>query len=70
MCIRDSYFNVYDRHPDTGVEFVGYQLPMVPEAIALAKEAAHEIPQAVSYTHLDVYKRQQGAYRIEKMNRR
>ena len=41
----DDYFNVYDRHPDTGVEFVGYQLPMVPEAIALAKEAAHEIPQ-------------------------
>jgi hypothetical protein len=41
----DDYFNVYDRHPDTGVEFVGYQLPMVPEAIELAKKAAREVPQ-------------------------
>ena len=41
----DDYFNVFDKHPDTGIPLVGYQLPMVPEAIALAKEAAHEIPQ-------------------------
>lgn len=41
----DDYFNVYDKHPDTGIVFQGYQLPMVDEAIALAKEAAREIPQ-------------------------
>ncbi len=41
----DDYFNVYESHPDTGVGFVGYQLPMVPEAIALAKRAAFVIPQ-------------------------
>ena len=39
------YFNVYDKHPDTGIPFVGYQLPMVPQAIAFAKQAACEIPQ-------------------------
>lgn len=41
----DDYFNVYESHPDTGVEFIGYQLPMVSEAIALAKRAAFVIPQ-------------------------
>lgn len=41
----DDYFNVYEKHPDTDVTFVGYQLPMVPEAIALAKQAAMVLPQ-------------------------
>ena len=41
----DDYFNVYEKHPDTGIVLQGYQLPMVPQAIALAKEAAREIPQ-------------------------
>lgn len=41
----DDYFNVYDRHPDTGVVFQGYQLPMVQEAVALAKRAARKVPQ-------------------------
>lgn len=41
----DDYFNVFSAHPDTGVVFEGYQLPMVPEAIALAKKAALVLPQ-------------------------
>ena len=41
----DDYFHLYDRHPDTGIPLVGYQLPMVPEAIALAKEAAQVFPR-------------------------
>lgn len=41
----DDYFNVFTAHPDTGVVFEGYQLPMVPEAIALAKEAAKVLPR-------------------------
>ena len=41
----DDYFHVYDKHPDTGIPLVGYQLPMVPEAIAMAREAACVIPQ-------------------------
>ena len=40
----DDYFEVYDRHPDTGIVLKGYQLPMVPEAIALAKELALQVP--------------------------
>lgn len=41
----DDYFNVYDRHPDTGIVFKGYQLPMHKEAIEFAKRAARVIPQ-------------------------
>lgn len=41
----DDYFNVFEKHPDTGITFMSYQLPMVPEAIALAKQAAMVIPQ-------------------------
>lgn len=41
----DDYFNVFEKHPDTGVTFKGYRIPMLPEAIALAKQAALEIPQ-------------------------
>ena len=41
----DDYFNVYDRHPDTGIPLVGYQLPMIEEAKAMACEAAREIPE-------------------------
>ena len=48
-CIRtpatDDYFHVYDKHPDTGIPLVGYQLPMVQEAIALAKDAAQVFPR-------------------------
>lgn len=40
----DDYFDVYERHPDTGIVLKGYQLPMVPQAIALAKEAAMHFP--------------------------
>jgi hypothetical protein len=41
----DDYFNIFESHPDTGVKFEGYTIPMLDEAIALAKEAAREIPQ-------------------------
>ena len=41
----DDYFNVFEKHPDTGITFMDYQLPMVPEAIALAKQAAMVLPQ-------------------------
>ena len=41
----DDYFNIYDRHPDTGIVFKGYQLPMVPEAVAFAKKIAMVAPE-------------------------
>lgn len=41
----DDYFNIYETHPDTGIRFEGYQLPMVPEAISLAKKASLVVPE-------------------------
>ncbi|MDR0889974.1 MAG: coenzyme F420-0:L-glutamate ligase [Oscillospiraceae bacterium] len=41
----DDYFHIYNKHPDTGIVFNGYALPMVQEAIALAKEASAVVPQ-------------------------
>lgn len=41
----DDYFNVYETHPDTGIRFEGYQLPMVQEAVAFARKAALVVPQ-------------------------
>ena len=35
----------YDKHPYTGVELVGYQLPYIPEAIRMVKQAAMEVPR-------------------------
>lgn len=41
----DDYFNVYEEHPTTHIPFMGYQLPMVQEAVAFAKEAAKVVPE-------------------------
>lgn len=41
----DDYFHVYDAHPDTGIRFEGYALPMLKEAVALAKQAALVVPE-------------------------
>lgn len=41
----DDYFNIFEAHPDTKIKFKGYQLPMVKDAITLAKEAAKVVPQ-------------------------
>ncbi len=41
----DDYFNIFEKHPDTGIEFKGYQLPMHKQAIELAKKAALVVPE-------------------------
>ncbi len=41
----DDYYNIFEGHPDTGVVFKGYQVPMVQEAVAMAKEAAMVVPE-------------------------
>lgn len=41
----DDYFNIYETHPDTGIRFEGYQLPMVQEAVDFARKAALVVPQ-------------------------
>lgn len=52
-CAHTSALINYDEHPYTGVKLIGYQLPYVKEAVALAKKAALEIPQ-VKYVGWDV----------------
>ncbi len=44
----------YDAHPYTGVKFVGYKLPYVKEACALAKKAALEVPE-IGFVGWDVF---------------
>ena len=41
----DDYYHIFERHPDTGIEFKGYQVPMVKEAMELVKEAAMVVPE-------------------------
>lgn len=41
----DDFFHVYDRHPDTGILFQGYRIPMLHEAVTLAKQAAQVVPE-------------------------
>ena len=44
---------VYEEQPDTHVRLVGYQLPFVPEAVAMCLEAARVVPQ-IRYVGWDV----------------
>lgn len=39
-----SDLRTLDKHPDTGIELVGYEVPYVREAIELCKKAALEVP--------------------------
>lgn len=41
----DDYFHVYDCHPDTGIAFKGYSIPMLADAVKLAKQAAQVVPE-------------------------
>ncbi len=57
----------YDKHPYTGVKFVGYQLVYIKEAIELVKKAALEIPQ-IKYVGWDVAITEKGPVIIEGNN--
>lgn len=41
----DDFSHILESHPDTGITFNGYQLPMIPEAVEMAKEAMWVIPE-------------------------
>lgn len=45
--------NVYEKHPKTKTEIVGFQVPMFKEAVKLVKEAAKEVPE-IGYVGWDV----------------
>lgn len=54
----------YDRHPDTGVPFVGYPIPKLPEALSLVRRAALVIPQ-IGHIGWDVAITPNGAVIVE-----
>ena len=49
----DEKNRVYDKHPVTGVRFVGYQIPMWAQCVEMAKKAALEVPQ-IGYVGWDI----------------
>jgi len=55
---------IYDEHPDTHIKLVGYQIPFVPEAVAMCLEAARVVPQ-VRYVGWDVAISREGPEFIE-----
>jgi len=55
---------VYEEHPDTHIRLPGYQLPFVPEAVAMCLEAARVVPQ-VRYVGWDVAVSRDGPEFIE-----
>ncbi len=55
----------FDRHPDTGVEFVGYQMPMVKEAVELCCKAALEVAPQVRFVGWDAFVTENGVGIIE-----
>ena len=55
---------IYPEHPDTHIPLPGYQLPFVPEAVAMCLEAALVVPQ-VRYVGWDVALSKEGPEFIE-----
>ncbi len=55
---------LYDRHPLTGTEFVGFQIPFWKESLALCKKAALLVPQ-LGYIGWDVAVTEKGPTIIE-----
>lgn len=43
----------YLKHPDTGVEFIGYQIPKWDELVVLAKKLAGSLPERINYIGWD-----------------
>lgn len=54
----------YDKHPITGVSFVGFEVPCYEEAVALVKKASFMIPQ-VQYVGWDVAISEKGPVLVE-----
>ena len=50
----------YQNHPDTGVKFIGYQIPKWNELVALAKELASGLPPRINYIGWDFVLTPQG----------
>ena len=55
----------FDSHPDTGVPFKGYKLPMVREAVDLCRAAALEVSPAIRFIGWDAFITEKGVGIIE-----
>lgn len=40
----DELGNIYDKHPDTGVDFIGFEVPEFAKALEMARELARIVP--------------------------
>lgn len=60
----DKAQNIYDRHPETGVQFVGYKLPCWQEALDMCRQASLVTP-AVRYVGWDVAVSPDGVQLVE-----
>lgn len=45
---------IFEKHPDTGIPFIGFQIPYFKEAMELVKKASLEVPE-IRYIGWDVY---------------
>lgn len=60
----DKNDNVYEKHPKTKTDIVGFKVPMFKEAVKLVKEAAKEVPE-IAYVGWDVAISKDGPVLIE-----
>jgi len=64
IAVTDKLGNSYERHPDSDVELVGYEIPRIGEAVALAKELAMVLPEN-RYTGWDLALTKDGWIMVE-----
>ena len=64
-CAHTSALKNYDRHPDTGVELMGYPVPKVDEAVEICRRAAREAAPDIRFVGWDAFVTEQGVGIIE-----
>ena len=60
----DQADNIFEKHPTTNIDIVGFQVPMFKEAVELVKECAKVVPQ-VAYIGWDVAISEKGPVLVE-----
>ncbi len=60
----DKALNLYEKHPISGVSFLGFEIPFFPQCVQLVEQAALEVPQ-MGYIGWDVAITEEGPLLIE-----
>jgi hypothetical protein len=60
----DKKGNVYEKHPDTNTNIIGFKIPFFKEALEFAKKLAYITPQ-IKYTGWDICITEKGPVVIE-----